>query len=193
GPGGHPRRPAGTSAPGTGRCRAGRPRDAPPGGRDRHRGRPDAAARHLGPADAAATLRADRARAERPHPRRARPGRAGARRRGGGARGNRAPGERVAGSARGMTERAAGAAYRGVMQLLARVAEVASRAPAALPRWRALGDRLGRLEAANGRGPTLWVHAAPLGGLRAGRPPPAPPPARRPGRPAVAGTPSRTR
>ena len=91
-----------------------------------------------------------------------------------------------------MTERAASAAYRGVMQLLARVAEVASRAPAAPPRWRALGDRLGRLETANGGGPALWIHAASVGELRAVRPLLAALRARRPGHPVVVTTLTRT-
>ena len=95
-----------------------------------------------------------------------------------------------------MTERAAGAAYRGVMKLLARAAEVASRAPAAPAAWRALGDRLGRPGAAKGggaiAGPTLWMHAASVGELRAVRPLLAALRPRRPSRPVVVTTLTRT-
>ncbi len=65
-------------------------------------------------------------------------------------------------------------AYRGVMTGLASVASVASRVPGGPARWRALGDRLGRLGVddrtlASG-GTAIWLHAASVGELVAARP-----------------------
>ncbi len=95
-----------------------------------------------------------------------------------------------------MTDRAALAAYRGVMRLVAGVAEVASRAPAAPRAWRALGDRLGRFAAERGHTTTatraLWVHAASVGELRAVRPLLGALRVRWPGRPVIVTTLTRT-
>ncbi len=73
-----------------------------------------------------------------------------------------------------MTEALARGSYRALMSVGAGVATLASRLPGAPPRWRALGDRLGRLapaERATAAGGTaLWMHAASVGELMAVRP-----------------------
>lgn len=65
-------------------------------------------------------------------------------------------------------------AYRGIMQMLAAAGAVASAMPGAPPRWRAVADRLGRLDASAqamaASAPALWVHAASVGELTAVRP-----------------------
>jgi 3-deoxy-D-manno-octulosonic-acid transferase len=73
-----------------------------------------------------------------------------------------------------MMESLAVGAYRGVMTAAAGVAGAASRLPLAPARWRALGDRLGRLRPdertlASG-GTAIWLHAASVGELLAARP-----------------------
>jgi 3-deoxy-D-manno-octulosonic-acid transferase len=72
-----------------------------------------------------------------------------------------------------MIESFAVRAYRGLMTGAAAVATVVSRLPGPA-RWRALGDRLGRLDAgeravASG-GTAIWLHAASVGELVAARP-----------------------
>jgi len=73
---------------------------------------------------------------------------------------------------------------------------VASRAPAAPRAWRALGDRLGRFAAEGAGAPSatgaLWMHAASVGELRAVRPLLGALRARRPGRPVIVTTLTRT-
>jgi 3-deoxy-D-manno-octulosonic-acid transferase len=73
-----------------------------------------------------------------------------------------------------MTARLVGGTYRGLMTAAAGVATVASRLPGAPPGWRALGARLGRLDAAEralaSGGTTVWLHAASVGELVAARP-----------------------
>ena len=73
-----------------------------------------------------------------------------------------------------MIESLAARLYRGVMTGAVAVATVASRVPAGPARWRALGDRLGRLTAAErtvASGATaIWLHAASVGELVAARP-----------------------
>ena len=66
------------------------------------------------------------------------------------------------------------AAYRGTMQVVAAACSVASGVPGAPARWRAAGDRLGRLDATAqamaASAPAIWVHAASVGELTAVRP-----------------------
>jgi 3-deoxy-D-manno-octulosonic-acid transferase len=66
------------------------------------------------------------------------------------------------------------AAYRGTMQVLAAACTVAAGVPGAPPRWRAAGDRLGRLDPAAqamaASAPAIWIHAASVGELNAVRP-----------------------
>jgi 3-deoxy-D-manno-octulosonic-acid transferase len=88
------------------------------------------------------------------------------------------------------------AAYRGTMRLLASGCAVAAAVPAAPPRWRGVGDRLGRFDAAARAmatsAPTVWVHAASVGELTAVRPLIAALRARSPGRVFVVSTLTRT-
>jgi 3-deoxy-D-manno-octulosonic-acid transferase len=66
------------------------------------------------------------------------------------------------------------AAYRGTMQVVAAACSMASGVPGAPARWRAAGDRLGRLDATAqamaASAPAIWVHAASVGELTAVRP-----------------------
>jgi len=86
--------------------------------------------------------------------------------------------------------------YRVAMSCAAGVAGVATRVPLAPERWRALGDRLGRLppadRAALASAPALWVHAASVGELAAVRPLLGPLRARFPGRLLLVSTTTRT-
>ena len=72
-----------------------------------------------------------------------------------------------------MMEGLAVAAYRGVMTGAATVAGLAARLPGVPARWRAVGDRLGRIELPgedDESQPALWLHAASVGELVAARP-----------------------
>jgi 3-deoxy-D-manno-octulosonic-acid transferase len=73
-----------------------------------------------------------------------------------------------------VTDVLARAVYRGTMQMVAAGGAVLAGAPGVPPRWRAVGDRLGRLDAAAqamaASAPALWVHAASVGELNAVRP-----------------------
>ncbi|HYR96897.1 MAG TPA: glycosyltransferase N-terminal domain-containing protein, partial [Candidatus Binatus sp.] len=73
-----------------------------------------------------------------------------------------------------MIERLAARVYRGVMTSAAAVARALSLVPAGPARWRALGDRLGRLTPAErtlvSGGTAIWLHAASVGELVAARP-----------------------
>jgi 3-deoxy-D-manno-octulosonic-acid transferase len=86
--------------------------------------------------------------------------------------------------------------YRGVMGGAALAAGVASVVPGVPERWRAAGERLGRLEAGDRAAassmPALWVHAASVGELTAVRPLLAALRERFPGRLAVVTTLTRT-
>lgn len=86
--------------------------------------------------------------------------------------------------------------YRGVMRGTALAAGVASVLPVLPEDWRALGDRLGRLDAgeraAASSMPALWIHAASVGELTAVRPLLAALRERFPGRLAVVTTLTRT-
>jgi 3-deoxy-D-manno-octulosonic-acid transferase len=89
-----------------------------------------------------------------------------------------------------------GAAYRGVMTVIAGAARGAGWVPGAPESWRALGERLGDVTAAEraiaAGAPALWIHAASVGELGAVRPLVAQLRTRFPGRACIVSTLTRT-
>src|SRR5581483_1064567 len=136
-----------------------------------------APAAELGPHAAAAPVRARRARGRATRPRRARRRRGGPR---GSARGRRRRARRGGGRRRGRRRSAVvidaltTATYRGAMAVASALLDVALRVRAVPAAWRAIGDRLGRLDAAGrataSAGTAIWLHAASVGELVAARP-----------------------
>src|SRR5439155_758370 len=154
------------------RGRAARARDGPADRGDRrgHPSRPPA--RQLGPAAAAAPVRAGGAR-----PRRA-ARRAGRGHRGGGGRGGARAGQRSRrrggrGDGR-VTGSLVRAAYGAGMTVAAMLAAIGAHLPGAKRRWPTLAGRLGKLpapeRAAAQGGDAIWLHAASVGELVAVRP-----------------------
>lgn len=86
--------------------------------------------------------------------------------------------------------------YRNLMRLASAGATVASWVPGLPPKWRGVGDRLGRLapdeRAAASSAPAMWIHAASVGELTAVRPLLAQLRTRFPGRLVVVSTMTRT-